>query len=238
MSYNYLGLVNDVLGRFNETPLTSTTLASASGLYSVVKEGVNSAIRTVNQQEFNWPFNYIEEEETLSAGTMRYPYPTNAKSVDFNVFRIKRNATFGNTTTHLGQMDYEEYLSKYIDDEYNSTDTGIRAVPRKVIRSPNQEFIVYPSPKEAYELVYEYYALPVDLILYSDVPSLPMAFRHIIAEGASVYMYQFQSDTENQDRSSAKFVSQIEAMRKVYINRYEDVRDTRVGHRQTATGNN
>jgi hypothetical protein len=237
MSYNYLGLVNDVLGRFNETPLTSATLPTSVGAYSVVKEGVNSAIRTINQQEFNWPFNYIEEEQTLSAGIMRYPYPTNAKSVDFNVFRIKRNDTFGNTTVHLGQMDYEEYLHKYIDDEYNSTDTGIRAVPRKVIRTPNQEFVLYPSPKEAYEVVYEYYALPVDLILYSDVPSLPSAFRHIIVEGASVYMYNFQSDTESQDRASAKFVSQIEAMRKVYINRYEDVRDTRVGNRHSVIGN-
>jgi hypothetical protein len=238
MSYNYLGLVNDVLGRFNETPLTSSNLATAVGAYSVVKEGVNSAIRTINQQEFNWPFNYVEEEQTLSAGVMRYPYPTNAKSVDFNVFRIKRNATFGNTTVHLGQMDYEEYLHRHIDDEYNTADTGIREIPRRVVRTPNQEFVLYPSPKEAYEVVYEYYALPVDLILYSDVPSIPTAFRHIIVEGASVYMYNFQSDTESQDRASAKFVSQIQDMRKVYINRYEDVRDTRITSRRTATGIN
>jgi len=237
MAYNYLGLVNDVLGRFNETPLTATTLASATGVYSVVKEGVNSAIRTVNQQEFNWPFNFIEEEQTLSPGVMRYPYPTNAKSVDFNVFRIKRNNTFGNPTVHLGQMDYEQYLHKHIDDEYNTVDTSIRSVPRKVIRTPNQEFVLYPSPDEAYDVVFEYYALPVDLILFSDVPSLPPAFRHIITEGASLYVYNFQSDTESQDRASAKFANQIEQMRKVYINRYEDVRDTRIETRRVATGN-
>ena len=44
MSYNYLGLANDVLGRFNETPLTSSTFAASVGAYSVIKEGVNSAI--------------------------------------------------------------------------------------------------------------------------------------------------------------------------------------------------
>jgi|TARA_R110000796_G_scaffold85290_1_gene185164 hypothetical protein len=236
MAYNYLGLVNDVLGRFNETPLTSTNLVTSVGAYSVVKEGVNSAIRTINQQEFNWPFNYIEEEQVLSAGAMRYPYPTNAKSVDFNTFRIKRNSTFGNTTTHLQQMDYEAYLSKHIDDEYNTGDTGIRDIPRRVVRTPNQEFVLYPSPKEAYELVYEYYSLPVDLALFSDVPSLPSAFRHIIVEGASVYMFNFQSDIESQDRASAKFISQIQDMRKVYINRYEDVRDTRISSTYTATG--
>tara|TARA_R110000851_G_scaffold12862_2_gene44272 strand:+ start:3116 stop:3832 length:717 start_codon:yes stop_codon:yes gene_type:complete len=237
MTYNYLGLVNDVLGRINETPLTSTTFASASGVYSVVKEGVNSAIRTINQQEFNWPFNFVEGLETLTPGTMRYAYPAAAKTVDFNVFRIKRNDTFGNTTTHLSQMDYEEYVHRYIDDEYNTTNTGIRTVPRNVIRTPNMEFIVHPSPKEAYELVYEYYALPTDLALYSDVPSVPTAFRHIIVEGATAPVFNFQSDTESQDRANAKFISQIQDMRKVYINRYEDVRDTRVGRRQTATGN-
>tara|TARA_R110000796_G_scaffold2044_7_gene8150 strand:- start:1131 stop:1847 length:717 start_codon:yes stop_codon:yes gene_type:complete len=238
MTYNYLGLVNDVLGRINETPLTSSTLASAQGVYSVVKEGVNSSIRTINQQGFNWPFNFVEEVQTLVPGTLRYPYLTTAKTVDFNVFRIKRNDTFGNVTTHLDQMDYEEYIAKYIDDEYNTADTGIRTIPRKVIRTPNREFIVYPSPDEAYELVYEYYSLPVDLDLYSDVPSLPVAFRHIIVEGATVPVFNFQSDTESQDRASAKFTNQIEHMRKVYINRYEDVRDTRVGNRHTATGNN
>jgi hypothetical protein len=236
MSYSYLGLVNDVLGRFNETPLTTATLATAGGSYSVVKEGVNSAIRIINQQAFNWPFNYVEEEETLSPGAMRYPYPSNAKSVDFNTFRIKRNDTFGNVTSHLNQMDYEEYLSNHIDDEYNSADTGIRNIPRTVVRTPNQEFILHPSPKEAYELVYECYSLPVDLILHSDVPSLPVAFRHIIVEGATIPMYSFQSDTENQDRASARFTSQIEDMRKVYINRYENVRDTRVVSRHTSIG--
>lgn len=228
MAYNYLGVTNDVTGRFNETPLTSTNFSTAAGVYSVIKEGINSAVRSLNQQAFNWPFNYVEEEDTLTAGSMRYPYPNNSKTVDFSTFRIKRNATFGNSTTHLKQMDYEDYLSKLIDDEYNTTDTGIRGLPRTVVRSPNQEFIVHPAPDFAYKLVYEHYALPVDMILYSDVPSLPEAFRHIVAEGASVYMYKFQSDYENADRASAAFNDHIEAMRAVYINRYEDVRDTRV----------
>jgi len=228
MAYNYLGITNDVLGRFNETPLTSSNFSSAAGAYSVAKEGVNNAVRTINQQTFNWPFNYIEEEETLSPGSMRYTYPNNSKTVDFNTFRIKRNSSFGNVTTPLKQMDYEEYLSRHIDDEYNTSDTGIRGLPRSIIRSPNQEFIVHPSPDQAYEIVFEHYTLPVDLVLFTDIPSLPEAFRHIITEGASVYMHKFQSDYENADRASAMFMQSIEAMRIIYVNRYEDVRDTRL----------
>lgn len=227
-TYNYLGLVNDVNGRFNETPLTSTNFLTAAGAYSVVKEGVNNAVRAINQQSFNWPFNYIEEETTLTPGSMRYSYPNNTKTIDFNTFRIKRNDTLDTRTIPLKQMDYEEYLHKHIDDEYNTADTGIRDVPRSIIRTANQEFIVHPSPDKAYELIYENYTLPVDLALYTDIPSLPQAFRHIIVEGACIYMYKFQSDYENVDRTTAFFMDSIAKMRTIYINRYEDVRDTRL----------
>ena len=45
MAYNYLGIANDVIASFNETQLTSANFTSAVGVYSVVKSGVNSAIR-------------------------------------------------------------------------------------------------------------------------------------------------------------------------------------------------
>ena len=228
MAYNYLDLTNKVLHRFNETPLTSSTFSTAPGLYEVVKDGVNEAIRKINQQAFLWPFNFAEQEDTLVAGQMRYNYQTTSKTVDFNTFRIKRNNTLGTETISLKRMDYEEYLNIHLDDEYNTTDEGIRTTPRNIIRTPNREYIVHPSPDKAYELVYEHYTLPIDLDLYSDVPSLPVAFRHIIQDGATVNMYAFQSDYENADRVSARFKSSIEEMRTIYINRYEDMRDTRI----------
>jgi|TARA_R110000765_G_scaffold11456_2_gene36185 hypothetical protein len=237
MAYNYLGIANDVIASFNETQLTSANFTSAVGVYSVVKSGVNSAIRDINQQAFNWPFNFVEQELVLTPGTLRYAYPAVVKTVDFNTFRIKRNSTLGNTTVSLKQIDYEQYLSQFVDDEYNTTDTGIRTVPRSVVRSPNQEFIVHPSPDKAYELIYEYYALPIDLDVSTDVPSLPEAFRHIIVEGAKVYLHQFQSDYENADRTSAAFRASIERMRTLYINRYEDLRDTRLQRHMYTVGN-
>lgn len=230
MSYNYLGLVNDVLTRFNETNLTSATFPNATGVYKDTKEAVNNAIREINQQAFNWPFNFVEQEEDLTAGVMRYAYPYNSKIVDFNTFRIKRNDTFGNETQMLREMDYEEYLHKFIDDEYNTSNTGIRRLPTHVARAPSREFIIWPAPDEAYELVYEYYALPVDLVLYSDVPTIPESFRHVITNGAAFYCYQFRSDYENADRIQQKFMEGVENMRSIYINRYEYVRDTRVFH--------
>lgn len=237
MSYNYLGLTNDVLGKFNEVALTSANFSTATdGSYRVIKDGINNAIRDINQVAWKWPFNFVEQEDTLSAGVLRYSYPWNTKHVDFNTFRIKRNSTFGNDTILLRQMDYEEYLEKHIDDEYNTSDTGIRRLPTHICRTPSQEYIVWPAPDNAYELVYEFYSLPVDLALYSDVPTIPEAFRHVITEGAAYYGYLFRSDYEAADRSEKNFNTSIENMRTIYINRYEDVRDTRVS-RSPVTSN-
>lgn len=227
MSYNFLGLVNDVLERTNDAVLTQSNFSSADGFYSVAKDSVNNSIRFINQDQFNWPFNFIEEEEILTPGEVRYSYPSNAKMVDFHSFRIKRDDTLGNKTMRLRKMMYEEYLDRYADAEYN-TATSIRDLPALVAQTPGQEFVVYPNPDKAYTLVYDYYMLPVDLILYSDVPSIPEAFRHVIADGAMFYAYQFRSDYENAQLMFNKYKDGIANMKSIYINRYEYVRDTRL----------
>lgn len=231
MAYNFLGLVNDLNGRVNEVPLTSSNFASAEGYYSMAKEAVNSSLRYINQDKFTWPFNYVQQEDVLTAGTVRYAIPDNAKHVDYNTFRIKRNSTFGTTTQKLSQMDYEEFLDKYADAEYNTSNTSIRDMPKFIIRGPGNEYLVYPSPDKAYELVYEYYILPVDLNLYTDVPTVPQAFRHIIVDGAMFYIYSFRGDIENADRSFNRFDMGLKDMRSIYINRFEYLRDTRVPQR-------
>ena len=231
MSYNYLGLVNDVCGRVNETPLTTSTFNNAQGFYSTAKEAVNSAIRDLNQQTFQWPFNHSDYDETLVVGTNRYAYQSDAKYVDFDTFRIQRDDTLGNETISLKIIDYDEYVQRFIDTEYN-TDTGILETPRYVFRAPNQEYGLYPSPDKAYTLSYEYYKLPSDLATSTDVPSVPVAFRHLITDGAMYYVYFFRGDTEAADRFQAKFMNGIEKMRAIYINNdYEYVRDTRTPHR-------
>jgi|TARA_R110000796_G_scaffold13733_3_gene44244 hypothetical protein len=228
MAYNYLNLVNDVSRRVNETELTSGNFATATGYYNTAKDAINSSIRLLNQESFQWPFNYVEQEDTLTAGDLRYDNPSNAKTLDFNTFRIKRDATFGNSTTLLKTMDYEEFLSRYADDEYNTSDTGIRSLPRTIVRAPGNQYIVHPSPDNAYELVYEYYSLPVDLILFSDVPSTPEAFRHVLTDGAMYYVQIFRNDNESAQMSLQKFQEGIKNMRAIYTNRYEYVRDTRI----------
>jgi len=228
MAYNFLGLVNDINRKLNEVELTSANFASANGFYSTAKDAINSSIRHINQSQFEWPFNHVEQEETLTPGTIRYAYPADAKTIDFDSFRIKRNSTFGNTTQKLSIMAYEDYLEEYLDDEYNTSNTSIRSLPQRVFRTPDQKFGVHPSPDKAYELVYEYYRLPVDLENATDVPALPEQFRSIIVDGAMYYAYTFRGNTQDATLHLQKFEDGIKNMRTLYINRYDYVRDTRV----------
>jgi hypothetical protein len=80
MAYNYLELVNQVNRRLNETELTSSNFPTATGFYAQVKDAINASLRDINQHEFNWPFNHVEQEDVLSANVTRYSFPPRCKA--------------------------------------------------------------------------------------------------------------------------------------------------------------
>jgi len=218
MSYNFLSLVNDVALRINETQLTSSNFDTATGFYPQLKEAVNSSLRHINQAHFFWPYNHNTEEETLAAGTTRYALPNNAKYVDFGSFRVKRDDDLGIARgKRLRQLTYSEYLDTYIDQEYE-TDTTRGSTPNYVVRTPDQEYAIVPMPNAAYEVEYEYYMEPVDLELYSDIPTVPDQFRHVVVDGAMYYAYMFRDNIEMANLSQSKFENGIKQMRTLLVN--------------------
>lgn len=234
MAYNFLGLVNDVNKRLNEVELTDANFANATGFYSQAKDAVNAAIQDINQQQFEWPFNYVETEETLTPGTTRYAFPTYARTIDIDTFRIKHDDTLDNRTEKLKVLNYEDYLEKFVDQEYN-TDTSLRDLPRYVFRSPGLEFGIVPAPDKAYKIVYEYYSTTVELIGATDVPTIPEIYRHVIVEGAMYHAYMFRSNEQAAAIAMRKFEAGIKNMRTILINRYEYVRSTAIQqNRRTA----
>jgi hypothetical protein len=88
MAYDYLGLVNDINRRLNEVELTSSNFATAAGFYGQAKDAVNASIRYMNQSEYEWPFNHVEQEDTLSVGVTRYPFPADCKIVHLEIIQL------------------------------------------------------------------------------------------------------------------------------------------------------
>lgn len=218
MAYDYLGFVNDVALRLNETQLTSSNFDTAIGFYSSIKEAVNSSIRHINQAHFFWPYNHGEANDVLTAGVSRYSLPDNAKYIDFGSFRVRRNDNLNiSRGRRLIQMTYSEYLGTYVDQEYE-TDSNQGGAPRNVVRTPDNEYIIVPMPNEAYEVDYEYYITPVDLVLSTDVPTIPEQFRHVIVDGAMYYAYMFRDNIEMANLSQSKFENGIKQMRTLLVN--------------------
>jgi hypothetical protein len=225
VAYDYLGLVNGVLARVNETPLTSSTFASATGFYADVKQAVNLAISDINTIDFSWPFNHTTETETLVVDQVRYDLPADVKHVAWETFRIRGDDTLQVNTTKLVPMDYEQYLNKWSDVEYRPS--VHRGIPTNVFRCRNNtQFGVINPPNKAYVLDYEYYSIPTALVDYDDVPSVPQIFEHVIHSGAMSYAYAFRGDVDLHTLTSQLFRDQIKNMRIIYINRTDYVATT------------
>jgi len=234
MAYDFLELVNEINRRVNEVELTTSNFASATGFYAHAKDAVNASIRYMNQAEYSWPYNHVEQEDTLSVGVSRYAFPHDTKVIDFNSFRIKENSTLGNSTERLATLAYEEYLDKFINQEYTS-DSALRGVPAYTTHAPSLEYILTPTPDKAYTVVYEYYRIPVDLDLHDDVPVIPERFKHIIIDGAMHYAYLFRGNTQDSVVMKERFEEGIKNMRSMLINRYHYVRSSMIV-RSSGTG--
>ena len=227
MAYDYISLVNDVNRRLNEVELSTSNFPTATGYYSFAKDSINASIRHVNQEEFEWPWNHVEETEVLAVGEVRYSMPYDSKTINMNTFRIKRDADLNVETIKLKVLSYEEWLDKYADSEYNSS-SSTYTTPKYVIRTPSRELIFSPAPDKAYEVVYEYFRTGYDLESATDVPTLPEQYRYTIIDGAMYYVYQFRGDTQAAQLALQKFEQGIKQLRSLHINRTEYLRDTRV----------
>ena len=162
MAYNFLAITNEICSRLNETRLTSANFAEAKNFYNTVKESVNAALRDINHQQYNYPFNHNSTEIILDEGSARYPIPQNAKLVDFDTIRILRDDTLSVRSSVLTQITYNEYIKTHLDAELNTSDLG--GVPRFVARTQTNDFVIAPKPNKEYTLEMEYFVFPADLV--------------------------------------------------------------------------
>ena len=295
MAYDYLGLVNDVNRRLNEVELTATNFTSAVGEYAMVRDSINVAIRYINQHEFAYPFNHDTSSTVLVPGVTRYSIPSDAKYIDYNTARLKKDATINFDGLSLSILPYNEYIdSQFInqEDDINSTtlngshsnsvttliltsSTGFSAsgtvyvggeqvtytaisgnsltgctrgaasttasshvsgtvvaqfseggTPSVIVRTLDNNYLLYPFPDKQFELSFDYFTLPTDLAAATDVPSLPVQFRYLIVEGAMSTAYMFRGETQEANFMKNNFEEGIKQMRSLYINKYDYIRST------------
>ena len=300
----FLALTNSVLARLNEVQLTTSNFSAARGIQTQAKNAVNESIRYINQREFNYPFNHSTKTETLASGSVRYSIPADAKTVDYNTFRIVKDQDLATAGNSLSILQYNEYVDKFIDQEdeivtttlaealdaseteiditsstgFDSAGTvvieneeisytGISTntltgctrgangttatthanstqvaqfdgggIPTHVVRTLDNNYLLYPFPNKTYALKYDYFTFASDLSAQSDTPTIPDRFSPVIVDGATAFTYQYRGETSQYQLNFARFEQGLKNMQSLLVNKYEYVRSTVLAH-PTVTSN-
>ena len=223
----YVTLINQLLRRLNEVTLDTAGdgFDTVRNVQALAKDAINNSIRNIIQTGQEWPFLKTTYTQTLTAGTKEYSFPSNYSSADWETFYLKKLSLVNNTPMHLPTITYDEYIQKYrqVDDTGNAA--GI-AAPRLIYQTNESKFGVTPIPNAAYEIEYVYWSYPVDLTLYNDIAIIPDRFKHVIIDGAMMYMMRFRSNDQSAALHQQNFEEGIKSMRRVLIDEPLTVRST------------
>lgn len=217
MSSTYLKLTNDLLDRFNEVNLTSSSFSDARGVHSVAKQYINNALSRVNTEHYMWPWNASDGEQVLTAGQELYSFPTDLKTVDMNSFYIEKDTSLNVNTTPLKEITQEEWYRYFRGADLDSGSTGLW-VPERVFRYHGNKFGVTVSPDKAYTVKYAYYTEFTPLVNYDDQTTIYPQYDDVIVDLAEPYMWRFRTNPDQAQISEVYAKKRLDDLRKILIN--------------------
>ena len=100
------------------------------------------------------------------------------------------------------------------------------AVPRFIVRTLDNNFLLFPFPNRAYTLKFDYFAFPTDLSALTDTTTIPARFDPVIIDGATAFVYQYRGETTQYQLNFERFEQGIKNMQSLLVNKYEYVRST------------
>ena len=214
----YVALVNELLRRINETTLDTAGdgFDIARNLQAIAKDSINSSIREIIQVSQEWPFLITTFTQTLTAGSGTYDWQTDVSKVDWDTFYLKKLTSADNEPKLLPVITFEDYLRYYRPNEDTSGTDG-RTKPTTVYKTQERKFGVTPLPDAAYEIEYRYWAFPNDLTNFNDTVIIPDRYKHIIIDGAMMYMMRFRSNEQSAAIHQRKFEDGIDIMRRLLL---------------------
>ena len=102
------------------------------------------------------------------------------------------------------------------------------SVPRFIVRTLDNNFLLFPFPNRAYTLKYDYFAFPTDLSAQDSTTTIPARFDPVIIDGATAYVYQYRGETTQYQLNFSRFEQGIKNMQSLLVNKYEYVRSTMI----------
>ena len=109
-------------------------------------------------------------------------------------------------------------------------------IPTHIIRTLDNNYILYPFPDKAYTLKFDYFTFPTTMSAHGDTTTIPDRFAPVIIDGATSYVYQYRGEIEQYQLNFARFEQGIKNMQTLLVNKYEYVRSTVVLRPATMAG--
>lgn len=235
----YISLVNELLRRLNEVTLdiAGDGFDSVRNVQALAKDAINSSVRLILQDGQEWPFLKTTYTQTLTIGTREYSFPSDYSSADWDTFYLKKLGSVGNSPMNLKAMSYEEYIQNFraADDEGDTVNGD--GAPVRVYQTLGESFGITPTPNAAYEIEYVYWSYPADMSLYDDVCIIPDRFKHVLIDGAMMFMMRFRSNEQSAAMHQKNFEDGIKSMRRVLMDDPLSVRSTVVARSRTSSFN-
>lgn len=236
MGSTFLTLTNKAINKVNEIQLTSTTFASTtSGFPQTAKEAILDSIRRINQDQYNWPFNYNTTTQVATVDVATYSFPSDFKTADWNSFFIQKDDALSVGAKNLNYIDYDEWIQSYRAREKELA-VGDGGVPERIYRTKDNKFGLSTIPDKAYTIEYGYWSIPIDLSLYTDETTIPTTFDNVIIDGALYYIYLFRSNETAANMANSRFKEGLKQMRSILINAAEYAWDTRTSYELNRSG--
>ena len=99
-------------------------------------------------------------------------------------------------------------------------------VPDYVVRTPDNNYLLYPLPNKAYTIKFDYYTFPTDLTVHGSTTSIPDRFAPVIIDGATAFVYQYRGETQQYQLNFARYEQGIKNMQTLLINKFSYLRST------------
>ena len=113
-------------------------------------------------------------------------------------------------------------------------------IPQFIVRSPDNNYLLYPLPDKQYTLAFDYFTFPSDLDAHGDTTTIPDRFAPVVVDGAAAFVYQYRGEGPQYQITFDRFQQGIKNMQSLLINKYEYVRSTHIersiGYGNTMSG--
>jgi len=99
-------------------------------------------------------------------------------------------------------------------------------VPQYIVRTLDNNYLLYPYPDKEYTLFYDFFTFPDDLTAHGDTTSIPDRFKPVITDGASAFIYQYRGEMQQYQINFERFEEGIKNIQSLLVNKFDYIRST------------